>query len=89
MVLKSENITVKRKDILGISIIEEYTKAYCKSEILDKKLSSSGRRITVSLPCDIIDYNCAQQNNTIIDLISKLESKIDRVDPLWCPLNKW
>lgn len=75
--LKEEDSDEQKNNI--ISLIEEYVKTYCKSEILDVKLSSSGRRITVSLPCDKSQYNCTQQNNTIIDLINELESKINRV----------
>ena len=75
--LKEEDSEEQKNNI--ISLIEEHVKTYCKSEILDKKLSSSRKRITVSLPCDSSEYNCTQQNNTIIDLINKLESKTNRI----------
>lgn len=75
--LKEEDSDEQKKNI--ISLIEGYVKRYCKSEILEKKLSPSGRRITVSLPCDSLNYKCTQQNNAILDLINELENKINRV----------
>jgi len=74
--LKEEDSDEQKNNI--ISLIEEHVKTYCKSEILDKKFSSSGRRMTVSLPCDVSEFNCTQKNNTIIDLINELETKTNR-----------
>ncbi|KKN30550.1 hypothetical protein LCGC14_0832980 [marine sediment metagenome] len=75
--LKEKDSDELKENIM--SLIEKYVKEYCNSEILDKKLPPSGRRITVSLPCDGPDYNCTQQNVNINDLINKLESKTNRV----------
>ncbi len=61
------------------SVIDEYVKNYCKSEVLEKKISPSGTRITVSLPCDSTSFKCTQHNDTIIELTSKLQKSIDRV----------
>ena len=61
------------------SIISELVKDFCRSENVLLKTSESGKRLTVTLPCDSPDYKCLQNKNTIEKLIATINQKINRV----------
>jgi len=61
------------------SVISEYVKKFCRNSEIEKKISPSNLRITVTLPCDSSEYNCLEKRLTVERLSEAIERKINRV----------
>ena len=75
--LKNEDTEEQREQYN--STVVELVKKFCNIELYQTKISPSGKRITVTLPCDSQEFKCTKDRNTISNLINEIEDKINRV----------